>query len=98
MQLSTILANIPFLRGFQSSNTSGQQNSDQPQTLERERSRAIEDSIDVSPRVSEALSRLQTENELSEEDVTQIASQTRSVFEANDNLNLGLDAQQARDL
>lgn len=105
MQLSSILSNIPFLKNLRSEAGQSQGVSEQSDkvsssapSVEDIRRQAIEDTVEISPSASRSLEQLDTEAELSKEEVLSILDSTRSVLESNDNFSLGLDQTRAQNL
>lgn len=105
MQLSSILSNIPFLKNLRSDAGQSQVAPAQSESVsssapnvEDIRRQAIEDTVEISPSASRSLEQLDTEAELSKEEVFSILDSTRSVLESNDNFSLGLDQARAQGL
>lgn len=111
MKLSSILAQIPFIRRvagyFSSDRTVEGRGAQVPQTegsssvssIEEDvRRKAIEDTVQISPAAASAYRALGSKSDLTEEDVSSLLKKARLFLEHNSTIYLGIDTAQARSL
>ena len=88
--LSNILSSIPILRNF-ASNPDSRDGSSTSRSADDIRRQAIQDTVDISPSASRSLEALDTNSELSQDEVRSLLTEARGVLESNDNHDLGLN-------